>query len=389
VAVRRNRRAGVEDRWLRADKKTHTANHGQGKRWRARYVDERGQEHAKGFARKTDAQAWLDAQTAAIVGGTHVAPRHAGMTFEQWADHWIIGYEVNRTSTVRQAKSHIRRLKDEFGVVPLRDIKPSAIKAWLARLDKVEHLKPGTVRALYARLRQILDDAVHDGYLGKNPCSKRISPPSAKQRVFCPTTEQVWRLYDLMPAHLRVSVLLGAFAGLRVAEAVALRTEDVEFTRGVVHPKVQWGIEGVLPLKTEGSDAPIPIPRELTLLLSSSVQQWPGETLVTNGVGRSVGPWLIDRAVRDVRGQIEGAPDDFHFHDLRHYLASLLISSGADIKTVQARLRHSSAKTTLDVYGHLWPDADESTRSAISAVIGERMDSTKATADGLRTNHPG
>lgn len=113
-------------------------------------------------------------------------------------------------------------------------------------------------------------------------------PPSAKQRVFRPTTEQVWRLYDLMPAHLRESVLLGAFAGLRVAEAVAIRTKDVEFTRGVVHPKVQWGIEGVLPLKTEGSDAPIPIPRELTMLLSSSVQQWPGGTLVTNGlVGRS------------------------------------------------------------------------------------------------------
>ncbi|WP_439033135.1 hypothetical protein [Gordonia terrae] len=65
---------------------------------------------------------------------------------------------------------------------------------------------------------------------------------------------------------------------------------------------------------------------------------------------------------------------------MRHYLASLLIASGADIKTVQARLRHNSAKTTLDVYGHLWPDADESTRSAISAVINERVDSMKPTA---------
>ncbi|HEY0227165.1 MAG TPA: site-specific integrase, partial [Mycobacterium sp.] len=55
---------------------------------------------------------------------------------------------------------------------------------------------------------------------------------------------------------------------------------------------------------------------------------------------------------------------------------------GADIKTVQARMRHASATTTLDVYGHLWPDADESTRTAISAVIAERM---KTTADQLRT----
>ena len=41
--------------------------------------------------------------------------------------------------------------------------------------------------------------------------------------------------------------------------------------------------------------------------------------------------------------------------------ASLLIASGADVKVVQAWLLHASAKTTLDTYGHLWPDSDDST----------------------------
>ena len=89
--------------------------------------------------------------------------------------------------------------------------------------------------------------------------------------------------------------------------------------------------------------------------------------------------------MRDVRRKVDGLPEDFCFHDLCHYLASLLIASDADIKTVQARMRHASARTTLDTYGHLWPDADESTRSAIGAVITERMDSLGATADALRT----
>jgi site-specific recombinase XerD len=61
---------------------------------------------------------------------------------------------------------------------------------------------------------------------------------------------------------------------------------------------------------------------------------------------------------------------------LRHYLASLLIASGADIKTVQARMRYATAATTLDVYGHLCPDADESTRTAIARVITARPDFT-------------
>ena len=60
--------------------------------------------------------------------------------------------------------------------------------------------------------------------------------------------------------------------------------------------------------------------------------------------------------------------------DLRHYFASLLIASGADVKTVQARLHHASAKTTLDTYGHIWPDRDESTRTAVEAVIAARTE---------------
>ena len=57
------------------------------------------------------------------------------------------------------------------------------------------------------------------------------------------------------------------------------------------------------------------------------------------------------------------------------------IASGADIKTVQARMRHALATTTLNTYGHLWPDADESTRTAVGVVITARMDSLAATAD--------
>jgi integrase len=85
---------------------------------------------------------------------------------------------------------------------------------------------------------------------------------------------------------------------------------------------------------------------------------------------------------------VPGLPDGFRFHDLRHYLASLLIASGADVKVVQARVRHASAKTTLETYGHLWPDADESTRAAVGAVLAVRMDSSGVLADSVRTREP-
>lgn len=44
-------------------------------RWRARYRDASGREHAKHFARKVDGQRWLDGQTAAIVAGQYVDPK--------------------------------------------------------------------------------------------------------------------------------------------------------------------------------------------------------------------------------------------------------------------------------------------------------------------------
>ena len=57
------------------------------------------------------------------------------------------------------------------------------------------------------------------------------------------------------------------------------------------------------------------------------------------------------------------------FHDLRHFYASLLISRGWSVKTVQRRLGHQSAMETLDTYGHLWPDSDDETRAAVDHVL--------------------
>jgi integrase len=322
-----------------------------------------------------------------LVQGTHIAPRDAQLSVQQWCDQWILGYGVNRDTTVRQAKVHFAQITQEFGKMPLSAVRPSSVKAWVAKLKQAGH-EASYIYALHARLSQVMNDAVHEGLLVRNPCSRKTSPPTGKQKPYVATTAQAWALHDAMPAHLRPAILLGMFAGLRVAEVSGLRVADVDFTRGVVYPKRQWPDK---PLKTETSETPIPIPRELTLLLSAAVKKWPHEHMVTNGEGKPAPPWQIDRALRQLRDDkvVSGLPEEFSFHDLRHYLASLLIRKGADIKTVQARLRHASAKTTLDTYGHLWPDADESTRTAIGEVIAERMDSLTTTADELRTEDLG
>jgi hypothetical protein len=49
--------------------------------WRARYRDDAGREHARHFARKVDAQRWLDEVTASQVTGQYVDPQAGRITF--------------------------------------------------------------------------------------------------------------------------------------------------------------------------------------------------------------------------------------------------------------------------------------------------------------------
>jgi integrase len=363
--------ARVRDLWK------SPARRGRGKRWLAVWTGPDGREHTQAFAKKTDADRYGQAQETDAARGTYIDPKAARITVGQWCETWLAGYETRRPSTVRQARVHVAQIEAEFGTMTLGAVRPSHVRSWTSRL-RTEDLAASYVYALHGRLAQIMGDAVQDGLIGRSPCSRRTSPGAASQRAYVATTEQVWALHDSMPERLRAAVLLGAFAGLRVAEACGLRVADVDFMRGVIHPRVQYPADE---LKTETSRTPVPVPRSLALELAAHVKQWPGETVLTGAGSGQLGPWALERAVRAARAKVDGLPAGFRYHDLRHYLGSLLIASGADVKTVQARLRHASAKTTLDTYGHLWPDRDESTRTAIDAVLAARAEQERNRRD--------
>ncbi|MEQ4568003.1 tyrosine-type recombinase/integrase [Paenarthrobacter sp. CAP02] len=342
-------------------------------RWRARYRDETGKEHARHFARKIDAQRWQDEVTASVVTGMYVDPKSAKKTVGEWADSWLAGYAQNRPSTVRQARVHIKHIKEAFGNRVLASVRPSEVKAWTVSL-KDAGLADSTVYAIHSRLGQLYSDAVHDGLVAKSPVSRRTSPGGGKQRPYVATTDQVWALHEAMPEGLQPAVLLAAFAGLRVAEAVALRVHDVDFMRGVITPAIQYPAE---PLKTETSKTSIPISRDLAVELNRMPVRFGSETLVVSEWGRPIAPYTLETHFRSVRTTVKGLPEGFRFHDLRHYYASLLIASGLDVKVVQRCLRHASAKTTLDTYGHMFPDKEESARAAITEVLTARADSLR------------
>lgn len=107
--MKRNSRAGVEDRWTKTvrepdgtAKTVPSAAYGKGSRWRARYVDENGQEHAKGFGRKADAQNWIDRQVSDRVTGTWTDPALSGITFGAMAERWLSTKATRAPKTVAE-----------------------------------------------------------------------------------------------------------------------------------------------------------------------------------------------------------------------------------------------------------------------------------------------
>jgi integrase len=58
------------------------------------------------------------------------------------------------------------------------------------------------------------------------------------------------------------------------------------------------------------------------------------------------------------------------FHDLRHSAATLLLAAGVHIKVVQEMLGHSNVNTTLQMYGHVLPDMQQTAIDKLNDMFG-------------------
>ena len=238
-------------------------------------------------------------------------------------------------------------------------------------------MAPATVGTVYAVLRLVLQAAVDDGLVPANPCA-RVPLPRVEQRVAEPLpVAAVVALAAAMPPRYAVTVWLAAGAGLRQGEALGLTGARVDFLRRRLHVEQQvQGVNGgepaLVPLKTRASRRVVPVDDVVLHAVAAHMQQWPegpGGLLVTNRLGRPVRRSSFGDCWRPAV-QATGLPEGTHFHDLRHFYASALIRAGLHPKEIQARLGHATISETMDTYGHLFPESEESGRGALDALFG-------------------
>jgi integrase len=236
-----------------------------------------------------------------------------------------------------------------------------------------ECLAPASTKNAYVTLSAIFSSAVADGVISTSPCAKVSVPRVPKRRMVLPSTEEVYALIDVMPDRYRVAVLLGVGAGLRIGEALGLRLEDVDFLRRELTVVNQLSPDGALSEpKSEESARTIPLGDVVLEALSAHVA---GYSPAANGVLVTTtrgNPLRRSKWGAMWRATCQRAGLDHRYHDLRHFYASALIDGGYSVVAVQKVLGHASARITLDVYGHLWPDANDVPRTALDAVLNRR-----------------
>jgi integrase len=344
--------------------------------WRPRYRDADGKEHSRHFARKADAQRWLDEVTTSIVTGTYVDPRAGKVRFRDYALEWLAMQPLRPTTVLKYEQFLQLNNNPQIGDRTLATIRPPHIQAMAARLG--ERLSPAVVRSNIVLTSSILKAALLDRRLAVNPCLGVKLPEVRKDRIEVMTTEQVLELEEAIEPQWKALVILGAGAGLRQGEALGVTRDRIDFLRRQLRVDRQlmnlpYKAPELVPVKTRTSVRTIPLPQVVIDALAAHLAEFPMTGLIFEPITRQLFAKLWRAAVTRA-----GLPREITYHSLRHYYASLLIRHGESIKTVQ-RLGHSSAVTTLNTYSHLWPDSDDRTRAAVDEVL-------RTAADYVRTN---
>jgi integrase len=231
------------------------------------------------------------------------------------------------------------------------------------------------VRICHTVLRQSLDQARRWGFIAHNPAIDASPPPQRRDEVIPPSVEQVLRILDA--AHdedpdFGTYLWLKSATGCRRGEVCAVRWSDIDLDRAelaVRRSVVQLGQKlREKDTKTHQSRRIALDPATVALLRQHRLRQ--RELMLALGVrladdallfGSPEGrPWRPD-VVTNSFGRLRTTLDLEHvrLHDLRHFVASVLIDGGIPISTVSNRLGHSQISTTLNLYTHALPATDQ------------------------------
>jgi integrase len=342
--------------------------------WIARWQEPSGAERKKSFTRKVEAQRWLDQLQAEIHQGRYIDPSGAKTLVALYAQRWCDGLVHLKPSTLQRYRGIVKtHIVPVWGSWQIGRITPNDVNSWIGTLV-ADGLRPSSVRQTHRVLSLILDSAVQDGRIGRNPAHGAKLPRPVRTEPMYLTPEQVGALaeavgrYDLM-------ILTLAFTGLRFGELAALKVRRFDPVRrrlNVLESVTEVGSRLVWTTPKTHQARSVPVPAQIALDIEERCSgKQPDDLIFTSPLGKTLRLNNWRKTVFDPACKAAGLVG-LRPHDLRHTAASLAIQSGANVKVVQQMLGHASAAMTLDVYAGLFEDDLDSVAERLDSLTPQR-----------------
>ncbi|MDK2792105.1 MAG: integrase/recombinase XerC [Deferribacteres bacterium] len=280
------------------------------------------------------------------------------MNIEEAVGKFTVFVQVEKRYSEHTLKSYLNDINDLIlylkNIENIEDISYYSLRGFVNSLYE-RGLSKSTIERKIACMKSFFSFLVKRGFIEDNP-SRLLRFPKKEQKLF-----KVFNIDDILnlletpdkntPDGLRDCLILEMLygTGMRVSELVLVNVSDVDFSGFRIRVKGKGKKERVLPLDNFHVDMIKNYLEKRILMVKQEIKE--PDALFLNKMGTR----LTDRSVRRIVEKylkMAGLPLDYSPHDFRHTFATHLLENGADLRTIQHLLGHSSLSTTQK-YTHL------------------------------------
>jgi len=271
--------------------------------------------------------------------------------------------EIEKNSSIHTLKNYSTDLEDFFIFVindypdglEFSDLTPLYIRSYLAFLNEKKYARRTIARKI-STLRSFCRYLLREGKIKTNPFVKIKTPKLTKKLPVFLDNIEIEELLELPEDDLlgrRDSALLEVLygTGCRVSELVSLSINDIDFANRYVLLLGKGNKERIVPIGNKAINALLGyIKNTRSVLIERYKVQEHGKLFINSRGGQ-----LTDRSVRRVVDKyinLIATTKKISPHSIRHTFATHLLNNGADLRSVQEMLGHSSLSTT-QIYTHV------------------------------------
>ncbi|MEE4492317.1 tyrosine-type recombinase/integrase [Streptomyces sp. BE230] len=354
-------------------------------RWTASYLGPDGQEFRapETFDTKRDAEVWLSQIEADLTRGNWQDPDAGAVNFKEYALQWVDERGLSATTDELYRRLLRLHLLPTFEGLDLDEITAPRVRTW--RTERLSSTGAATtVAKTYRLLKAIMETAVDDELIRRNPCRIRGAGKELSAERQIATVAQVDALADALGPRWRLMVFLGAYGPMRPEEQAELRRKDVDLDEMTIRvrmaaPELTTGRRAPGETKSDAGKRVVVLPAflrtDLRRHLDWYAEKGPDGLLFVGEKGKPFRRSTFGRKWRRARVLV-AMPDGFRFYDLRHTGHTLATRSGATLKDTMVRAGQSSEKAAL-IYQH----SDLERQQEVASGLDDLVRSARKKAD--------